>query len=200
MAKTTSSTARQRQRPTREQTRTRVLAAAADVFSARGFTQASVDEVAGAAGLTKGAVYSSFGSKDQLFFEVLKARTAERIASIVTAARAAGEPDSPDFARGLATRLARFTTDDPTWHRAFLEFWASAMREGGTGAADLEASRRQLREAIAAELSAAGIAEAEQLAVVILALSNGLAVEGAIDPDATAGIYEFALQRLLATA
>ena len=46
----------------------------------------------------------------------------------------------------------------------------------------------------------AGIAEAEQLAVVILALSNGLAVEGAIDPDATVGIYEFALQRLLATA
>jgi hypothetical protein len=34
--------------------------------------------------------------------------------------------------------------------------------------------------------------------VLILALSNGLAVERAIDPDCTDGVFAFALERLVA--
>jgi len=45
------------------QTRERLLDAAAQVFAQRGFEAASLDEVAAAAGYTKGAVYSNFAAR-----------------------------------------------------------------------------------------------------------------------------------------
>ena len=56
-------TPKTRTRPTREQTRARLLRAASEVFATHGYDRASLDDVAAAAGLTKGAVYSSFASK-----------------------------------------------------------------------------------------------------------------------------------------
>ena len=60
-----------RVRPTRAQTRARLLQAAGEVFARRGYDRASLDEVAAAAGLTKGAVYSSFAGKDELFYALM---------------------------------------------------------------------------------------------------------------------------------
>jgi AcrR family transcriptional regulator len=54
----------------RELTRSALLAAAADVFSRRGFEGASLEEIAEAAGFTRGAIYKNFGSKAELFFAV----------------------------------------------------------------------------------------------------------------------------------
>jgi AcrR family transcriptional regulator len=53
-------------------TRARVLEAAAAAIEATGFQRTSLDEIAARAGLTKGAVYSSFASKDELFLAVLE--------------------------------------------------------------------------------------------------------------------------------
>src|SRR5437899_355118 len=55
----------------KEQTRSEILEAARAVFLRRGFHAASLDEIAEEAGYTKGAVYSSFESKDELFLGVL---------------------------------------------------------------------------------------------------------------------------------
>src|SRR5579862_2567900 len=55
----------------RQQTRDHLLAAAAQVFAQRGFHGASLDEVAAVAGFTKGAVYSNFRNKEDLFLAVL---------------------------------------------------------------------------------------------------------------------------------
>ncbi|MCL1898102.1 MAG: TetR family transcriptional regulator [Micrococcales bacterium] len=49
-----------------QQTRQQLLAAAAQVFAAKGFEGASMDDVAKAAGFTKGAVYAHFSSKFEL--------------------------------------------------------------------------------------------------------------------------------------
>jgi AcrR family transcriptional regulator len=57
----------------RQQTREHLLAAAAEVFAARGFHGASLDEVAAVAGFTKGAVYSNFKNKEDLFLALFKA-------------------------------------------------------------------------------------------------------------------------------
>ena len=54
----------------RELTRSALLAAAAEVFSRRGFEGASLEEIAEAAGFTRGAIYKNFGSKEELFFAV----------------------------------------------------------------------------------------------------------------------------------
>jgi len=56
-----------RQAERRAQTTRRLLDAAADVFSRRGFHAATIDDVADAAGYTKGAVYANFAGKDALF-------------------------------------------------------------------------------------------------------------------------------------
>ena len=66
------------ERLTREEkkarTRAQLIDAAAAVFARRGFVAASLDEVAEEAGLTKGAVYSNFDSKEDLFEAVLDER------------------------------------------------------------------------------------------------------------------------------
>ncbi|OAJ55209.1 TetR family transcriptional regulator [Paraburkholderia ginsengiterrae] len=65
-----------RQRLTREQskdqTRERLLDAAQAIFMKKGFVAASVEDIAGAAGYTRGAFYSNFRSKSELFLELLR--------------------------------------------------------------------------------------------------------------------------------
>lgn len=56
----------------RGRTRTDLLLAAATLFAERGYDAASVDDVAAAAGYTKGAVYSHFGSKEGLFLAIFE--------------------------------------------------------------------------------------------------------------------------------
>src|SRR2546429_10012779 len=51
----------------KQQTRTRLLDAAAKVFAAKGYFGAAVDDIAEAAGLTKGAVYAHFRTKEALY-------------------------------------------------------------------------------------------------------------------------------------
>jgi AcrR family transcriptional regulator len=66
----------------RARTRSELLDAAARVFGARGFHAASVDQVAEAAGYTKGAVYSNFASKQELFLELLDRHLDEAIGAL----------------------------------------------------------------------------------------------------------------------
>ena len=51
----------------RERTRDLLLEAAEEVFARRGFEGASLEEIAEAAGYTRGAIYKHFGSKAELF-------------------------------------------------------------------------------------------------------------------------------------
>src|SRR5947208_15460571 len=55
----------------RQMTREALVAAAAEVFAKKGFYGASLEEIAEAAGFTRGAIYSNFGSKDELLLAVL---------------------------------------------------------------------------------------------------------------------------------
>lgn len=55
----------------RELTRTALVEAAADVFARRGFDGASLEEIAEVAGFTRGAIYSNFGSKEDLLLAVV---------------------------------------------------------------------------------------------------------------------------------
>jgi len=53
------------------ETRSRLLAAAAELFADHGVDAVSVDAVAEAAGRTSGAVYAHFGSKQGLLLALL---------------------------------------------------------------------------------------------------------------------------------
>ena len=52
-------------------TRDALVEAAAEVFATKGFNGASMEEIAAEAGFTRGAIYSNFGSKDELLIAVL---------------------------------------------------------------------------------------------------------------------------------
>ena len=65
--------------------RRRILAAAAEIFSTRGFAAASIDEVAKRLGATKGLVYHRYRSKGELLLDVCEdglAAMSARLASI----------------------------------------------------------------------------------------------------------------------
>jgi AcrR family transcriptional regulator len=74
-----------------EATRRAVLTAARALFGAKGYTQTSVDEIADAARVTKGAVYHHFAGKEALF----RAVHAEVEAEAQARALAAGDPREP---------------------------------------------------------------------------------------------------------
>ncbi len=54
-----------------EATRARILEAALDQFAAHGYEAASVDEICARAGVSKGAFYHHFESKQALFLALL---------------------------------------------------------------------------------------------------------------------------------
>jgi AcrR family transcriptional regulator len=56
----------------REQTTQRLLDAAQKLIAKKGLEAASVENIAAAAGYTRGAFYSNFNSKDDLFIELLR--------------------------------------------------------------------------------------------------------------------------------
>src|SRR5438270_12217953 len=86
------------------QTRQRLIDAAAVVFARRGFHAASIDEVAEEAEFSKGAVYSNFDSKDELFLAVLEDRLhsqANFFGHLSERARATPGADLPALLRPL---------------------------------------------------------------------------------------------------
>lgn len=64
-------------RPQTSNTREKILAAALDVFSSKGFHGTTVDEIAERAELGKGTVYRHFHSKKGLFSELIRSKVAE---------------------------------------------------------------------------------------------------------------------------
>src|SRR4051812_13864279 len=58
--------------------RERLLDAAVQVFTERGYRAASLEDIAAAAGVTKGAVYWNFQGKQDLFFALIDERVDQR--------------------------------------------------------------------------------------------------------------------------
>ncbi|WP_243717763.1 TetR/AcrR family transcriptional regulator, partial [Actinomadura sp. KC345] len=66
----------------REQTRTALLTAAERLWAERGIHGASLDDIAAAAGLTKGAVYSNFAGKTDLLLALMERFTTDRTVDV----------------------------------------------------------------------------------------------------------------------
>jgi AcrR family transcriptional regulator len=186
-----------RTRPLRSETRQRVLDADFEVFGRRGIAASSLTEVAAAAGLTKGAVYSNFDSKDELVLALMEEHAGHRIQASLDAVDAS---DSADMLSEVAAVLVHEMRVDAVWHRLLAEYFAMAHHDPARREA-LQRRRREVRatitravERVATELDLDLPMPAEDLAVVILALSNGLGVETDIDPG---GVPDDLLARVL---
>src|SRR5438067_1482838 len=121
-----------RQAEKRALTRRNVLRAAQDLFGRSGYHQATLRDIAEEAGVSKGAVYYNFASKEELFLALLDARMDERLREI----RAVNsEPDHA--ARDYIENVKR----NREWITLFFEFVAHAARDG-CQAADTRSGRR----------------------------------------------------------
>jgi AcrR family transcriptional regulator len=166
-------------------TREELVDAAESLFTANGFNATSVDAVADAAGYTKGAVYSNFESKEDLFFAVYERRIDRRVAEI-EATLASGETAYEGLAR-LITELER--RHDDGWLAVFFEFWAHVLRHPELRGRFAEQHRRALEPfAAALERNAAERGERlpedpMKLATARLAAQTGLQLERLTQPD-----------------
>lgn len=105
------------------ETRERIIASAARVFGLKGLQRASLDEVAADAGMTKGAIYWHFKSKNDLFFALLDHRFQAHTGPLRVdmAALVAGGRDPLIGMTEMFSAGMRRCTDDPEWSRLYLE-------------------------------------------------------------------------------
>src|SRR5271163_4144869 len=106
----------------RQLTREALVASARDVFAQRGFHAASLEEIAEAAGFSRGAVYSNFENKEELFFAVLDRHVELQLAAFDAFLEDSGGPVAAadeDVARAWRRLTAG---SDPQWLALSLEF------------------------------------------------------------------------------
>ena len=170
-----------RQRLTKDERRTRILDAAAEVFAERGYDAASIDEIAEKAGITKPVIYDHFSSKRELHISLLEIHNEELLAF-------------------MAARVGEETTAEGRLEAgfgAFFEFvethpyaWRNIMRDPTPADPEIVEAHRRVQErataAIAALSAAAPMVEHpgreldrdlhhEMIAVLLKTAANGLA-------------------------
>lgn len=129
----TTTTAEPVRRPTRESVREAVLAAAGELFLTSGYAGTSLDQVARRAGFTKGAVYSNFGGKPELFAQVCRERFAEASAPLLEQVRAAlDEHGRATLPAALGVALVDVVLQGE-WHVVLAEFRSLARRDARLG-------------------------------------------------------------------
>jgi AcrR family transcriptional regulator len=170
------------------QTRAALLEAAARVFVERGFVGSSVEAIANEAGYSRGAFYSNFESKEQLFAQLLQQRVYERYRAVAQDAKAPrGERPS---LREVGEQLAAIQrAREGRWlFRLWLELLAHAGRDERfreIAGAFWRANRTASAEAIAAAYAEQGSSPpvaADHLASAMIALDIGLAIQHFADP------------------
>ncbi len=173
----------------REMTRRHLLDAAATVFARDGFHGASLDSVAATAGFTKGAVYSNFESKEDLFLAVFEDRVTrehEEMQRVLT------EPQPPYEVSDrlpLVRSVIEGTWDDE-WTALYLEFVLYAQRNPQAGKKLAASTRRQRERTVSmlqdaySTVGAAPDLPVPVLATLAIALFDGLGVGRLADPPA----------------
>jgi AcrR family transcriptional regulator len=197
---------RPRRAPTRAerqaQTRGELVDAAERLFTAQGFHATFLEAVADAAGYTRGAVYSNFASKEDLFFAVYERRVEAFLPELSRALS-----DAQDITEALlavtAAHRARSEREQDGWLAVFLEFWTHVLRHGEYRARFAAIHGRYL-EPIAAALDRwaaeqdIGLpVDAHRLTVALTVLGTGLGLERLTQPELVDADFAVDLQRLI---
>jgi AcrR family transcriptional regulator len=196
---TTATTSR-----TESQARTRqlVLEAAERLFLANGFGATSLEDIAREAGFSKGAVYSNFAGKTDLFFAIVEGQFEDLSAQLRAAVTAEEDPLAQLAAVG-------------TWYQRFLQVeagWSRSLPELAAIAAQDDEARRRFTALIQSiELAVADLLEDQQrslgisfglpprsVAALVVALVVGLTVRSLHDLESPPELFGAALARLLA--
>jgi AcrR family transcriptional regulator len=149
----------------RRKTRDRLIDAAYEVFAETGVHAASVEMITERAGFTRGAFYSNFDTKEELFFALAERENRlrfERLQEGVDAILPDVDPSALTEATlgGLVTQFLVLQGDDRRWCLVQSEFKLLAMRDADVGARYLAYQRdflEQLAERIDAAIGSVGL-------------------------------------------
>jgi AcrR family transcriptional regulator len=157
----------------------RLLDAALEVFTARGFHGATLEQIAAAAGFTTGAVYSRFASKADLFLALLERTIEQRMADL----RRLGRGEVGDVGAAIAHTWWGRVRKQPEWLLVVIEFRVHAARDPELNARYAALHARHVTafaEAMTHDLGRAGQSAAGSYvdeARMALALGAGLVLE-----------------------
>lgn len=165
------------------QTRRELLDAAARVFVRRGFAGSSVEEISAEAGYTRGAFYSNFSSKNELFVELLH----DRVYARYTQMTQEGLHDRPPTLKETGERLAAIQADpEGRWiWRLWFECLAQAGRDEELRelASTFWSGNRKRLTALIETAMPHQKDRAKAIATALIALDIGLAIQHFVDPD-----------------
>jgi AcrR family transcriptional regulator len=149
----------------RQKTRTRLLDAAFEVFAEHGVHAASVEMITEAAGFTRGAFYSNFSTKEELFFALMEREKSMRIeqlnagvAQFLTPLVGRGATIGDDDVIEIIAKVLELQSDDRRWWLVQTEFLLLAMRDPSIASDFLEYQDgffRDLTEIVVAALDSA---------------------------------------------
>jgi AcrR family transcriptional regulator len=131
-----------------ERTRSLLLDAAEEVFAEKGFTPASLDDIARAAGYTKGAIYKHFATKEELFLAVSDRywrRYFDNFAEVLSAATEVGSRELDDIAK----RWRQLSLDRGAEHAALGHEFTLYLLRNPDARERVAAKRSEVVEALA---------------------------------------------------
>ena len=170
-----------------DRNRALLLAAARQVFLERGYYAATLDQIADEAGFSKGAVYSRFASKADMFLALLEDRITERAAQN---ARLAGELAGTGNFAAMLDLAEQAERGAPGWRLLVTEFRVHAARDpelnrryAALHARTLDGVARMFAE-ISKENAGGLPFPPRQLAELWLAIETGRALEQIADQHA----------------
>ena len=158
------------------------------MFARSGFHGASVEDIASAAGFSTGALYSNFDGKEDLFLVLMEREIEEHAREIAEAV--VRRKSVAERAAGGARVWMAMIEREPELLLLFMEFWAYGVRDPHVRP-KVAARFAQMRELLtrliadsAREFELELQIPAEQLAVAVDALADGIARQKLADPDA----------------
>jgi AcrR family transcriptional regulator len=131
-----------------ERTRSLLLDAAEEVFAEKGFTPASLDDIARAAGYTKGAIYKHFATKEDLFLAVSDRywrRYFDNFAEVMSTARQIGARELDE----IAARWRQLSLDRGAEHAALGHEFTLYLLRNPDARERVAAKRSEVVEALA---------------------------------------------------
>lgn len=194
----------------RKETKDKLLAAALEVFTARGIANASIEQISEAAGYTRGAFYSNFSSKEDLLIELLEYRQDSAIWEAEAALGTAIAENRPTSMKALHSVVIDAFVHMPECGRSWLllrhELQLSALRDP-VMARRLMESEATMHERVAelldqtlAKVQRRSLISTNDLARLIVALFESSEQERLIDhPDAppASGLFSRVLSAVL---
>ena len=180
---------RVRTRPTRDDTREKLFEAAARVCEEQGIGGASIEDIAAAAGFTRGAFYSNFKSKDELVIAMIEEHVEQSIRRMHELL--AEHKTLPDFINALRN-MDRSKQDplgrSPLLHMEMILFVARAEKRRPELAKRLRARRKLIADIVETTSRNSGKNPALNPAwtgAVLLAMEDGFRLHRLIDPETT---------------